>query len=446
MYNMKTFIIFIICCLAISSNCVYAQQLLTVEEAVATVLKNNYDIQLRKNDSAVYALNNSYANAAFLPTFNAQVTTLLNNNNTKQKLADGTQKEQSGVKSNNVQASLNMNWTLFDGFKMFATKQKIKSYVALGNLSLKQELENSVAQTISTYYLIVSQKQQLRAIEDQMNINNELVIQAEKKLSVGLGAKPELLMAKTDLNAQQAARFAQINKIDQLKDQLNQLMAIFPGTSFEVTDSIPINPDLLISNIYAAAEKSNPAILIAKQNIDIATLTLKERKADRFPVLSANAAYNFSRNKNQLVVNNFTPLLNRNYGFNYGLTAVIPIFNRFNVKRQIEEAELDIKYQNIVYENESLKSNISINSAYKTYTLALKTLALEEENIGLAKENVSIAFERNRLGLSTYLDLREAQKTLELAYNRLISARFNTKDAETELLRLTGDLMKNENL
>ena len=355
---MKSLIILLVFFLTFFTNCVYAQQMLTLEEAVATVLKNNYDIQLRKNDSAVFALNNSYANAAFLPSLNASTTMLFNNNNTKQKLADGTQRNQSGIKSNNIQASLNLNWTIFDGFKMFATRKKLGAFVTLGNLEIKQELENSVAKTISTYYLIVSQKQQLRAIEEQMNLNKELVLQAEKKLTVGLGAKPELLMAKTDLNAQQAARYAQITKIDQLKDQLNQLMAIFPGTSFEVSDSIPIDKEILINNIYASAEKNNPALLIAKQNIEIANLTLKERKAERYPTLSAIAAYNFTRNKNQLVVNNFTPLLNRNYGFNYGFTVTIPIFNKFNVKRQIEQAQLDIQYQNIIYNNESLISNI----------------------------------------------------------------------------------------
>ena len=120
---MKQIIILLFCLFSLFTNSVYAQPLLTLEEAVATVLKNNYDIQLRKNDSAVFALNNSYANAAFLPDFNAATTMLLNNNNTKQTLADGTQKNQSGIRSNNIQASVNMNWTIFDGFKMFATKK-----------------------------------------------------------------------------------------------------------------------------------------------------------------------------------------------------------------------------------------------------------------------------------------------------------------------------------
>jgi outer membrane protein TolC len=50
--------------------------------------------------------------------------------------------------------------------------------------------------------------------------------------------------------------------------------------------------------------------------------------------------------------------------------------------------------------------------------------------------------ERFRLGISTTLELRETQKTLADSYNRLIAARYNTKVAETELLRLKGDLVK----
>jgi outer membrane protein TolC len=42
--------------------------------------------------------------------------------------------------------------------------------------------------------------------------------------------------------------------------------------------------------------------------------------------------------------------------------------------------------------------------------------------------------------VSTYLELRDAQISLEQAYNRLIAARYNTKLAETELLRLKGTL------
>lgn len=419
-----------------------AQQLLTVEEAVAAALKNNYDILLLRNDSAVYALNSSYARAAFLPRINASSAVLFNNNDLKQKLSDGSERGQSGLRSNNINSSLNLNWTVFDGFKMFATRDKLAEFVRLGELNIKNQLVNSVSEIIITYYNIVRQKQQLKAIEEQMSLNEERVTQAEKKISVGLGAKPELLQAKLDLNAQKAARLNQLNLIEQLKEQLNQLIAFKAGTSYEVEDSIPINTNLTADDIFSNAAKNNPALQVAKQNIKIAHLTLKERKAERFPVVGLNAAYNFSRTNNEAVVNTFTPLFNRNFGFNYGISATIPILNGFNVRRQIKVAEFDIQYQQLLYDYQLSKTDIAISSAYKDYELQKKNLAFEEENIVLARENVYIAVERLRLGVSTSLELRETQRSLEEAYNRLIAARYNTKIAETQLLKLRGDIVK----
>ena len=286
------------------------------------------------------------------------------------------------------------------------------------------------------------QKQQLIAIEEQMSLNEERVEQAEKKLKVGLGAKPEMLQAKVDLNAQRAARLRQQTLIQQLKEQLNLLMVTSRDAIYEVADSIPFKNNLLVTEVLDAAEKNNPLLQVTQQNIKIAELTLKENKADRFPIVSFNSAYNFNRTNNQVVVNNFTPLFNRNRGFNYGVSATIPIFNNYNVKRQIESTKLDINYQQTLLNFQKWSMNIAISNAYKDYELQRKTLQLEEENITLAKENVYIASERLRLGVTTYIELRETQKSLEDAYNRLIAARYDTKVAETELLRLKGELVQ----
>jgi outer membrane protein TolC len=312
----------------------------------------------------------------------------------------------------------------------------------LGELNIKNQVINTVADVIKTYYGIVRQKQQLKAIEEQMGLNEARVAQAEKKLSTGLGAKPELLQAKVDLNAQKAARLKQITLIDLLKQQLNQLMVRNDKTFYDVADSIPYQKELLIADILVSAEKDNPELQISKQSLHIAQLTLKERMAEKYPAITFNSAYNFSKTENKLVLNNFTPLLNRNMGFNYGLGVSIPIFNNYNVKRQIKTAQLDIDYQNTLYDYQKWKMDIAISNAYSTYELQKRTLQLEEENILLAKENVYIASERLRLGVSSYLELRETQKSLEDAYNRLIAARYDTKVAETELLRLKGELVR----
>jgi len=419
-----------------------AQNLLTVEDAMAAAIRNNYDIQLLRNDSSSYALDKSYAKAAFLPRLNATTGYVFNNNDQKQRFSDGTKRESKAVRSNNLSGSIQLNWTLFDGFKMFATRDKLDEFVKLGELNIRNQMVTTIAAIINNYYNIVRQKQQLKAIEEQMGINEERVKMAEKKFSVGLGAKPELLQAKVDLNAQKAARLKQQTLIDQLKEQLNQLMNVAMNTRYEVADSIPFKKDITIDEVINGYEAANPSLLVIKKNIDITKLTLKEKKAERYPVVSFNSAYNYSKTDNKTVVNPFTPLYNRNNGFNYGIGITIPILNGFNVKRQIQQTQLDIDYLKLSYENQKAKIDLGITNAYKDYELQKKTLALEEDNILLAKENVFIAVERLRLGISTSLELRETQKSLEQAYDRLIAARYNTKLAETELLKLKGDLVK----
>lgn len=419
-----------------------AQEKLTVEQAVGAALQNNFDIKLLRNDSSSYALDNSYAKAAFLPRVNATGGLVFNNNNQKQRLADGSKRESKGIRSNTLTGSVQLNWTLFDGMKMFVTKDKLAEFVRLGELNIKNQMVATVAGVINNYYNIVRQKQQLKAIEEQMGINEDRVKLAEKKLSAGLGAKPELLQGKVDLNAQKAARMKQQTLIEQLKEQLNQLMNVALNTRYEVSDTITFQADIILGDLLGSVEKTNPQLMAIKKNIDIGKLTLKERKAERWPTLSFNSSYNYSKTDNKTVINPFTPLYSRNNGFNYGIGISIPILNGFNTRRQIQQAQLDIDYLNITYQSQKSRIDLDITNAFKDYELQKKTLALEEENILLAKENVYIALERLRLGLSTYLELRETQKSLELAYDRLIAARYNTKLAETDLLRLKGDLIK----
>ncbi|TAK33210.1 MAG: TolC family protein, partial [Saprospiraceae bacterium] len=303
---------------------IQAQPLLSAEEAIATALANNYGILLAKSDSAAAAKDVDFAYGAFLPRLNATIGNVWNNNDQHQEFSDGTIRERNGVQSTNFTGSLNLNWTLFDGMKMFATKDKIEEIWRLGELNIKNQVVNTVAAVTNNYYDIVRQKQQLKAIEEQMSVSEERVKVAERKLATGLGSKPELLQAKVDLNAQKASQLQQQTHIAELKEQLNQLAGMRLPETFEVIDSIPFQAALLLSDIQAGITTTNPSLLLAEKNIGIAQLTLKETKAERWPTVAFSSAYNYSRSDNKTVVNPFQPLFSRNNGFNLGLTANIP--------------------------------------------------------------------------------------------------------------------------
>jgi len=420
-----------------------AQKILMLEEAIATALQNNYDILLSKNDSAVAALDYSFRHGAFLPTLNGTLGTSWNNNiNQKQTLADGTKREQKNLKSSSLNASLGLNWTLFDGLRMFATRDKAEEFIKLGSLTIKNQVINTVTNVVNNYYNIVGQKQQLRAIQEQMAVGEERVKLAQNRLDIGVGAKPDVLQSKVDLNAFRAGILVQETLIAQLKEQLNQLMNVRFDTKYDVQDTIPINENIGLGDIQNNIENTNPELLIAKKNIDIANITLKEFRADQFPVVRFNSIYNFSRTDNKAVINPFSPLFNQSQGLNYGFTVAIPILNNFNTRRLIRQAQLDINFRQLVYDNQRSLVNLNVLRAFIAYEQQKRALALEEENILLAKENVSIILQTLRLGAATMIQLREAQQSLEQAYTRLITARYNTKVSETELVRLKGELVR----
>lgn len=419
-----------------------AQQMVTLQDAIAAALKYNYDILLVSNDSAAAAVDKKYIVGGFLPTVNASIARTQTITTQRQVLADNSVRKGSNVGNTGFTPAINLNWILFDGLRMFAVRDRTNQMYDLANINLKNQVINSTSEIINSYFIIVRQKQQLKAIEEQMSINEERVKLADRKLSVGLGTKPELLQAKVDLNAQKAIHLQQQTIMVQAKEQLNQLTGMQLPVSYEVADSIPINEAINIEEIQNNIESTNPGILQALKTLDISRSLLQEAKGARWPVISFIAGYNLSITNINKVVSPFGSIYNRNFGPNFGFTANIPVLNYLNVNRSIKEAKLDIGYNEIALSKQQATVNVGVRIGYNNYRFQLSALHLEEENIELAKENVFIAMERFKQGVSTFLELREAQKSLEDAYDRLIAARYNTKLAETELLRLKGALVR----
>jgi outer membrane protein TolC len=428
---------FLLCCFTVQ-----AQKILTLEQAIDLALKNNYDIRLAQNDAAITANDYAYADFAFLPRVNGTASKLWSRTQTKQEFLNGTKRDTSGIRASNFSANVNLAWTLFDGLKMFATRQRLEAVRNLGELAVKDQLVTIVANTIAGYYNIVQQKQQLRNISEQMSISEERVKLSDAKFTTGLGPKTDWLQSKVDYNAQKAAFLRQQTLIEQSKAVLNQLMDVeVNNTGYDVQDTIPLNMDLAYGKLREEIMQKNTGLMVAQQNLTVSQLQLKESKGDYFPIINFNSAYNYTRVNSNAATNSFSPIYNQNGVLNYGFTATVPIFNGLNVKRQVRDARLNVDYQQLSLDNTRTKVDLSLSTAFKDYEYYKTAVILEEENMVLARENVMVALERFKQGVSTTIEVREAQQSLEDGYFRLINARYNIKLAETQLLRLNGMLI-----
>lgn len=418
------------------------QDSLTVEQAVAYSLRNNYAIMLAKQDSAVAAINYEYRNAAFLPRLNATGTALFSNNNQKQTLADGSEKNRTGIRSTNLSSALNLSWTVFDGFRMFLLRDQIGIAVNQGNLLIKSTVINTVASVINTYFDIVRQKQQLRNVDEQLQLAADRLRLAQYKFDIGAGIKPDVLQSQIDLNNSTAARLNQLALIDQRKQTLNQLMNVAPATDYKVSDTIPVQTDLVLGNLLSNFSQSSPDLQLARTNIEAAELAVRLAKTARYPTVSLISAYNFNRTSNNQVINQFSPLFNLNHGWNWGITANIPILNNFTVRQQIRQAQLAVDFQNLQYRSQEQQLNTNLLTTYRGYDAQKQIVTTLDTSVGLARENLYIERERYRLGRTTFIELRQAEENVSTIITNLINARYNLKVAETELLRLRGELVR----
>ncbi len=419
-----------------------AQEIVSLEDAIRLALEKNYDIQVAKNTSEVASTNDAYAWGAFLPQVNATASTTHNSSNQTLRFADESRNSAGSAESNVQNLNVALNWTLFDGTKMFATRQRISALDEQSQLLLKDQMVNTIASVISGYYDIVRQKQQLKAIREQMSVSEERVKLAERKLQVGTGIKPELLQARVDYNAQRTQEIQQVSNIQQLKQQLNVLVGEQLPIQYEVADTILIDMAIDPTSLIENAENTNFSLLAARQGLRVASLSVWEARASYFPILNFNAGYVYNKTDNIKLINPFGSIYSLNNGFNYGFTVNLPIITGLNNRRLTQQARINAGRQDILYRQSKANVNVELNNAFVAYDNARKILLIEEETIGVAKENVFIALEGFKRGVTTFIELRTAQQSLADAYNRLIAARYNTKLAETALLRLSGGLLK----
>lgn len=414
-----------------------AQELLTPEDAVSYALNKNFDIVLAKNDADIAKINNNKATAGMFPKINISTGDVFNLSNVNQKFTTGQTVNKNWVPINSFNAGLNMNWTIFDGMRMFATKDRLAALQSLGDIQLKNQIQNTVAQVLEAYYDISRQIQQIKALQETAKISEERVALSQKKLDVGYSDKTPLLQAKVDFSTQKINILQQQTILQQKKILLNNLMGRAANTDFSVVDTITVDVLPEWENIKDSSVANNYLVQSALKNIDIAKLQHKEINAQRMPSINFTSGYTFTQNNSKAGLQ----LFNRSYGPTFGLNAIIPIFNGGMVKKQLEASAVNIASQEVQLAQVKNNLDAQVLSAYQNFDYAKKVLQLNEETVQAARENVEITLERFRLNESNSLDIRTAQSSLEDALYNVILARYNAKIAEIELKKLSNKLV-----
>ncbi|WP_028296151.1 TolC family protein [Olivibacter sitiensis] len=415
----------------------YAQSdTLYLDEAISIALKQNYDIQLVSNDVSIAKNNANIANAGMLPSVSGNFNRSATRQNTTQTLLSGETRSLSGANNTNLLYGASLDWTIFDGFQMFARYEQLKELQKLGEATLKQQILDTVFEIISQYFTMVQQKKQLKALQMALDLSKYRLEMAQNRYQIGRASKLEVLAASVDLNTDTTNLMRQSTAYKNIKYRINELIGREVQQDFEVADTIKIKTNLIYDDLFNLAKKHNPDLQAALVSRRIAELDLKQVKGQRLPQIALSSAYTRTRATSPL---GFATRSVGN-GLSYGVTASLNIFNGFLQRRNEQNAEIEITSSliNIEKTNASIKSQLS--AAYQTYLVNLDLVGLEEKNQQIAKQNMDITLEKYRLGSITPLEFREAQRNYVDASVRYSNAQFDAKVSEIALKQIAGAL------
>ena len=412
------------------------KELLTVEEAVSIALENNYQIRIASNEVKIDETSVSPGFAGMLPSVNA----VADNNNSIQNIdqtrSDGTQLSRDNAKNKNFNYGVQLDWTIFDGLRMFSRYDELQEVKKRSDAQLKLAVLETVSDVMITYFDLVQQKKQLNALDSTIVISQQRVELAKNRFSIGKASKLELLNAQVDENTDHAIYLRQEELFENTKTRLNQIMGRDIKSDFRVVELISIDQTLDLAALEQQTTNQNPQLQAQIINKRISELQLKQIRGGRLPTISAQAGYMFTDSESSL---GFTTN-NNSRGFNYGFSARWNLFDGFNQNRNEKIAKIQIENSEILIEEQTQTLLSQLTRTFQTYKTNLRLMDLEVHNEAIAKENLEITIAKYQIGTIPTIEFRTAQLNYINAVVRSTNAVYQAKLSEITLRELAGSL------
>ncbi len=415
-----------------------AQEKLDVETVIRIGLENNFNIRIAKNTAEIAENNRTRGTAGFMPTLDAtgNFSKTVSDQTTNSPFSFGTSK------IDQINGSLTLNWTLFDGFRMFADNARYSDLAELNKQRSRQTIENSVVALLRAYFNLVQQQQLLAVAEERRDISAERFEKEKLRRELGGTSAVDMLNAEVSLNNDEAALLQQRLALIAARKQLNLLMARDPQTPLEVKTDIIIPPlDGDFELLWQTAEQKNSGLLAAMADRSVAGENVTVLRSSWYPRLGLNASYSWSDRTTDSDSPRFEDIIKtRSTDKSVALNLSFNLFNGWRNRVDVQNARLEERNKLLAMEDARNRVRGDLYEKTETFRQQLRLLELQQKNELAASKNLEVISERHRLGAVTSLEFRDAQINLANAQTAVITARFQARITRLDIEQLTGDL------
>jgi len=315
-----------------------AQEILTKKEALKITLENNYGIKIANNNIAIANNNKNVLNSKFLPTVSASSGANYRRDNQEITRQDNTVTTVDGAVTKSYNASLNVNYTIFDGLGRKYNYEVLKETYNLSELQAKETIENTYLQLFTLYFQIARLSENNNNLKEALNISKRRLERAKYKHEFGQSTKLELLNAEVDVNNDSIALINSKQQYLNAKRSLNIVLGKQKEINYDVETDVTFNPILNFDELLNKAKANNVLLKKTEKNLAISEFNIKINKASFLPKVGLSTSYGWNKSENPST--SFSAASNSN-GLNAGLNLTRNIFDGGSAKKR--EAHYKIK-------------------------------------------------------------------------------------------------------
>lgn len=437
--NLRLSLIPLLACLLSPSLQAQSVHPVELKDLIHQGLEHNYDLQIVRNQEQIAHNNANLANAGALPTIdaNASFSPTYHHLERSKARATGQVTENENVLDYSTSLGASLNWTLFDGFRIQTTYRQLKLLELQGETATRIAIEDLVADIASEYYDYIQQIIRRHHYRYALQLSRERLRIAELNYQTGRFSGLDYHLARVDFNSDSAAWVRQRESVHTTRIRLNKLLA---NTNLEqriaiADSSIQIREDLDLETLWQQTMQANARLINADQNTALAEQDLRKITSRNYPYLRLNAQYAYSSTEYDI-----NAIRRRETsGLNGGLTLGINLWDG-NRRRERKNAQLSIQNRQLQRQQLELDLRASLQTFWLAYRNNLDLLQLQKQNLEIAEQNLEIAMERYKLGNLSGFDMRQVQKNLLDAEERVLQVEYDAKICEISLLQISGQI------
>ena len=411
-----------------------AQELLTLDDAIAIALRKNHQIRILENTREISANLAHPGMAGFLPQVN--LNSGINYSEGTSQTSFGAFKQKATISSAQIEASYN----LLEGLGGYYTYKKLKSQSESSALSTRNGIESAIVQIAAAYFSTAAASDGLAIAREGLTISSERLERAKKRAAYGQANELDILNAKVDLSADSVNFLNARQRLEEARENLNVLLDREPQTAFSVENRVRLGSVTAEADLLNHALQHNAAFLLAKAELNSAEYALNQSWSAHLPRIDVRGAYGYNQYERDLNVKWDDPQTN----ISAGVSLSLNLFDGFRRSTQTQNAKIGVRTQTILLKQAELNLRKNVSVAYHDYQNKLEVLKVNQKQVQSAELNFKRTQEWFNLGRLTNTQFREAQLNLLRAKSNLAQAKYNAKLAEIRLTQLSGILLTPE--